>query len=263
MRPSFVTPTLYPCRFPRSVTASSTMLGFPSILFTTSCSQPEDFVKTRTVFSFAASSRFESASPAPVSAAPRRNSLRLELDNRFMKFPSVVSFGMLATGELFKNAVLGPSQLAHPCFRGVIRAADPSLQVFKVPAKTGILFSLATGCAFFRRLGLSIRQQRILFATAERRESLSESFLRLRFERRKRIHKTLPVLSRVHAQKQINEAVCPCLPRSRNDCFGKRSQRFFLLRIEEEWLPICGRKLLCLFEHRAIGQVRTNRMRSR
>src|SRR5882762_11970286 len=112
--------------------------GFPSILFTTSCSHPEDFVKTSTVFSFAASSPLESASPAPVSAAPRRNSLRLELDNGLMELPLVVSFRMLATGKLFKNAVLGPSQLAHACFRGVIGSADPSLQILEVPAQTSL-----------------------------------------------------------------------------------------------------------------------------
>src|SRR5713101_2831405 len=139
MRPSLVTPTLYPCRFPRSVTASSTMLGFPSTRFTTSCSHPEDFVKTSTAFSFAASSRFESASPAPVSAAPRRNSLRLESEKMFMEFLLVVSFRMLAAGKFFEHAILGPSQLAHARLRGVICYADPSLQVFKVPAKTGIL----------------------------------------------------------------------------------------------------------------------------
>src|SRR5216684_653474 len=144
MRPSLVTPTLYPFRFPKSVTASSTMLGFPSIRFTTSCSHPEDFVKTRTSFSFAAKSRLERASPAPVSAAPRRNSLRLELDNRFMEFPLVVSIRMLATGKLFEHAVLGPSQLSHSCFRGVVRSADPSLQVLKVLAKPGVHFCTAT-----------------------------------------------------------------------------------------------------------------------
>src|ERR1700730_5313591 len=138
MRPSFVTPTLKPCLFPRSVTASSTMLGFPSIRFTTSCSQPDDFVKTSTFFSLAARTRFESASPALVSAASRRNSLRLEVERIFMGFLLVVSFRMLATGKLFEHAVLGPSQFAHSCFRGVVRAADPSLQVVKVLAKTGV-----------------------------------------------------------------------------------------------------------------------------
>src|SRR6266478_8224036 len=143
MRPSLVTPALYPCRFPRSVTASSTMLGFPSTRFTTSCSHPEDFVKTRTFFSFAASSWFESASPAPVSAAPRRNSLRLESEKMFMEFPLVVSFRMLATGKLFEHAVLGPPQLAHSCFRGVVRSADPSLQIFEVPAQAGLLCAIS------------------------------------------------------------------------------------------------------------------------
>src|SRR6267142_3620651 len=177
MRPSLVTPTLYPCRFPRSVTVSSTRLGFPSIRFTTSCSHPEDFVKTRTVFSFAAGSRFESASPAPVSAAPRRNSLRLGLEKMFMEFLLMVSFRMLTSGKFIEYAVLGPSQLSHARFRGVIGSADPALQVFKVPAKTGILFSIAASCTLFRRQGLSIRQQRILFAGAESREPPSKSLL--------------------------------------------------------------------------------------
>src|ERR1700751_680371 len=78
MRPSLVTPTLNPCLFPSSVTVSSIRLGFPSTLFTTGGSNPEDFVNTSTDFSDAPAMRFESASPAPVSVAARRNSLRLE-----------------------------------------------------------------------------------------------------------------------------------------------------------------------------------------
>src|SRR5713101_2217735 len=77
MRPSFVTLTLYPCLFPSSFSVSSTILGFPLILLTTSCSNPEDFVNTRIDSLVAASKRFESARPAPVSAVARRNSLRL------------------------------------------------------------------------------------------------------------------------------------------------------------------------------------------
>src|SRR5258708_31883033 len=121
------------------------MLGFPSTLFTTSCSQPEDFVKTSTFFSLAASSRFDSASPAPVSAALRRNSLRLELENKLMESVLAMSFRMLATRKLFEHAILGPSQLSHARFRGVVRSPDPPLQIFEVPAQSAILLFIAAG----------------------------------------------------------------------------------------------------------------------
>src|SRR5260370_39956509 len=76
MRPSFVTLPLYPFLFHSSFPVSSTLLGFPPILLTTSCSNPDDFVKTRIDLLVAASKRCESERPAPVSAAARRNSLR-------------------------------------------------------------------------------------------------------------------------------------------------------------------------------------------
>src|SRR5207253_8517068 len=119
-----------PCLFPSSVTVSSMMLGFPSTRFTTECSNPDDFVNTSTDFSDAAARRFENASPAPVSVAARRNSLRLEI--AFIPCLSVKSFRVLATGETCKHAVRRPSQFFHSHFRRVIRPADPALQVFKV-----------------------------------------------------------------------------------------------------------------------------------
>src|SRR5437588_6824885 len=114
MRPSFVALTLNPYLFPISLTASSTMLGFPPILFTTSCSHPEDLVKTRTVLRLAPIKRFESASPAPVSVAARRNALRFE--NAFMPSLLVMSFRILATRKICKHAVRRPSQLPHSDF---------------------------------------------------------------------------------------------------------------------------------------------------
>src|SRR5260370_40262202 len=125
MRPSLVTPALNPCLFPSSLTVSSTRLGFPLILFTTSCSQPDDFVKTSTDLFEASSDRFESASPAPVSVAARGNSLRLE--NSFMESLSRMSLRVLATRETCKHAVRCPSQLFHSHFRRAIRPADPAL----------------------------------------------------------------------------------------------------------------------------------------
>src|SRR5258708_13127935 len=95
MRPSLVTPALNPCFFPSSLTVSSTRLGFPSTLFTTSCSQPDDFVNTSTDLLDAPLNRFESTSPAPVSVAARRNSLRLE--NAFIPSLLVLFFRILAT----------------------------------------------------------------------------------------------------------------------------------------------------------------------
>src|SRR2546423_1430327 len=139
MRPSFVTPTLNPCLFPMSLTTSSTMLGFPPTLFTTSCSQPEDFVKTRTALLLAPSKRFESVSPAPVNVAARRNSRRL--DNAFMPSLLVMSLRMFATSKTCKHAVRRPSQLFHPHFRRVIRSAHPTLQAFKVLVQRGRRFA--------------------------------------------------------------------------------------------------------------------------
>src|SRR5207245_6515551 len=112
IRPSLVTPTLNPCLFPRSLVVSSTSLGFPPILFTASCSQPDDFVNTSTDLFDDPSSRFESARPAPVSAAARRNSLRLEY--AFMSYLLVMSFRMLAAREPCKHAVRCPTKRCHP-----------------------------------------------------------------------------------------------------------------------------------------------------
>src|SRR6266446_3148513 len=130
MRPSLVTPTLNLCLFPSSVTVSSMMLGFPSTLFTTACSNPDDFVNTNTDFSEVATRRLENARLAPVSVAARRNSLRLEI--AFMPLPSLMSIWVLATRKTGKHAVRCPSQLFHSHFRRVIRYADPALQVLKV-----------------------------------------------------------------------------------------------------------------------------------
>ena len=111
IRPSFVTPTWNPCLSPRAVTASSTMLGLPSTRFTTSCSKPEDFVKTSTDLCGAAGRRLPSARPAPVTAATRRNSLRpavvcaVVLINLF----SVVSFGVRAAGKRREGIIVCPA----------------------------------------------------------------------------------------------------------------------------------------------------------
>ncbi len=139
MRPSFVTCTLNPCLAPRALIASSTMLGCPPTRFTTSCSQPDDFVNTSTVLFDAANSRLESARPAPVSVAARRNSLRLV--NSFMPPLSVMPFRMFATRKTCKHTVRRPSQLSHSHFRRVIRSADPPLQVFKVSVEPDAIFS--------------------------------------------------------------------------------------------------------------------------
>src|SRR5260370_16930748 len=141
MSRSFVTATLNPCLVPSSVTVSSMRLGLPSTLFTTACSNPEDFVNTSTDFSDALGSWLESASPAPVSVAARRNSLRLE--TAFTTSLSVMSFRMLAARKTGKYAVRRPAQLSHSYFRGVVRYADPPLQVFKV---------FAEPCAGFPRI---------------------------------------------------------------------------------------------------------------
>src|SRR5260370_34686298 len=98
---------------------------FPYTTLFRSCSQPDDFVKTSTDLFEAPSSGFESASPAPVSVAARRNSLRLE--NSFMESLSSMSLRVLATGKTCKHAVRRPSQLPHPRFGRIVRPADPAL----------------------------------------------------------------------------------------------------------------------------------------
>src|SRR5258708_6138884 len=77
IRPSLVTPTLNPCLFPRSLTVSSTRLGFPPTLFTTSCSQPDDFVNTSTDLFDAPTSPFETPTPPPATSPPPHNPRRL------------------------------------------------------------------------------------------------------------------------------------------------------------------------------------------
>src|SRR6202022_2692322 len=79
MRPSLEQSTSKPFFLPSSVTAVSTMLSLPSLRFTTSCSKPEDLVKTRRDFFGAEADRCESAklAVAAVSVAVvrgRRNS---------------------------------------------------------------------------------------------------------------------------------------------------------------------------------------------
>src|SRR6266849_7294008 len=150
MRPSLVTPTLNPCLFPSSLTVSSTRLGFPPTLFTTSCSQPDDFVNTSTDLLDTPGNRFDSASPAPVSVAARRNSLRLE--NAYMPSLLVMPFRMLAPRNPFEFTVLRPSQSSHPRFRGVASSADPFLQIFEMFTKARILRGGAAGvnCCLLR-----------------------------------------------------------------------------------------------------------------
>src|SRR5260370_18000566 len=102
------------------------MLGCPPTRFTTSCSQPEDFVNTSTDLFDAPGNRLESARPAPVSVAARRNSLRFV--NSLMPFLSLMSFRMFATRKTSQYAFLPPAHLPHSYFRGAIRSADPALQ---------------------------------------------------------------------------------------------------------------------------------------
>src|SRR5713226_5514458 len=113
------------------------MLGFPLTSFTTSCSNPEDFVNTRTDFSFAPSRRLESANPAPVRAAVPRNSLRPVM--ALMNFLSTMLVRMLAAREGLEDVVSCPAQLPHTGFRGIVRSADPALQILEVVVKSGLL----------------------------------------------------------------------------------------------------------------------------
>ncbi len=53
----------------------------------------------------------------------------------------------------------------------------------------------------------SLVQQRVPLTLIKYRESLSESLLRFRIKRFKRLRKFLLVFGRVHTQQQINEAI--------------------------------------------------------
>ena len=64
--------------------AVSAMLGFRSVTLMTACSNPEDFVNSRTDLFFAALAGCESRSPAPAAAVVRRKSRRVE--NGFILF---------------------------------------------------------------------------------------------------------------------------------------------------------------------------------
>src|SRR5260370_41506606 len=113
------------------------MLDFPLIRLTTSCSNPEDFVNTRTDFSFAPSRRPGSANPAPIRAAVPRNSLRPVM--ALMNFLSTMLIRMLAAWEGLEDVVSCPPQFPHSGFRGIIRSADPALQILEVVVKSGLL----------------------------------------------------------------------------------------------------------------------------
>src|SRR5713226_7743904 len=83
MRPSFEQVTSNPFLLPSSVTAVSTMLSLPSLRLTTSCSKPEDLVKTRRDLFGAENDGSERDKPAVAAvivavARVRRNSRRLE-----------------------------------------------------------------------------------------------------------------------------------------------------------------------------------------
>src|SRR6266702_1716567 len=197
MRPSFVTLTLYPCLFPSSFTVSSTILGFPLILLTTSCSNPEDFVNTRIDLLVAASKRCESERPAPVRAAARRNSLRLKnalIDSLSRARPDARS------PENFRIHILRSSPaLASPLPTNNTPRGSTRRPIFR-----GRVTFYGPGVC---RPHASLVQQRVPLTLIKHRESLSESLLRFRIKRFKRLREFLLVFSRVHAQQQINEAI--------------------------------------------------------
>src|SRR5207248_1149678 len=75
--PSFDVSVWKPCFLPRSVTTVSTMLNFPSLRFTTSCSKPEDFVNMRRDFDLAKVSWTGNVAAALASAAVFKKTRRL------------------------------------------------------------------------------------------------------------------------------------------------------------------------------------------
>src|SRR5439155_8630559 len=71
--PSLVAVTSKPCFFPSVVIAASRMLGLALVVFTTSCSNPEDLVKMRTDFLPAANRPFGRTRLAPATAPVCKN----------------------------------------------------------------------------------------------------------------------------------------------------------------------------------------------
>src|SRR4029077_19715023 len=95
--PSLVEVTSKPCFFPSTATAESTMLGLPPLIFTTSCSNPEDFVKTSTDFFSAANRHWGTAKLAPAAAPVRKNCRRLR--NSVIRNLSVSGISKLRCAE--------------------------------------------------------------------------------------------------------------------------------------------------------------------
>ena len=128
----------------------------------------------------------------------------------------LVSFRMLATRKSFEYSVFGPTQLSHARFRGVVRSADPALQILKVRMKA-VLFAFTARHLVDDFVHGRIRQNFIQLSPIQGRESLSESLARFCFERCQRTYKIPLVLFVVHPQQQIDESVYLCLLRARNN----------------------------------------------
>src|SRR5215471_16711659 len=129
-RPSLVAVTSKPCFVPSKVIPCSTMLGFPSILFTTSCSKPDDFVNTSTDF-FSEPKKFVGrAILAPVIAVAFMNPRRLKPRLSRVFIDILLSFELSEaqrSGDWLRGSIgirgsLSPVQPQHSAIRFPVRA---------------------------------------------------------------------------------------------------------------------------------------------
>src|SRR4051812_37591653 len=121
MLPSFVAVRSKPSRAAISRRAVSMMLGLPGATLMTWCSKPEDLVKRRTDFFFAAKSGRERSSPALAAAVERRKSRRFE--SWFMTFsPEGLARGSLSKyGKNLTQSAREKGTEVHRELRQIVR----------------------------------------------------------------------------------------------------------------------------------------------
>src|SRR5882724_1876558 len=231
MRPSFVAFTSNPCFAAKPRTHFSTTLGFPGVVLTTSCSQPDDFVNSRTDFLLAADRRLDNARPALPIATVRRNSLRLAASVVILFFSSalvpevlMLLIPMLAPRKPLKCIVTIPSQFAHALFGRIVRPNDPFFQILELLAASFLCREVTERC--------------FLFFSRQRGESTPKLFLRFMIDSLKRSNKFPLMFSGVNAQQQVNESIYLRRRRSRYHGFRKDGERSVLPGVQKQRLPV-------------------------
>src|SRR5215469_14911486 len=129
-RPSLVAVTAKPYFLPSEVIVCSTMLGLPSMVFTTSCSKPDDFVNTSTDFFSAPKKSVGKAILAPAMAAAFMNRRRLKPRLRKV-FIDVLSFCEL-------EAIVVQSAEPSIGFRTSLSLAQPEHSAIRFPVGAGL-----------------------------------------------------------------------------------------------------------------------------